>query len=152
MGALKEKLIIKSESGEPKGLTWLLIVLFLVLLSVAVMYFSGNERGGAVAENTKTPKSSSRAPRTYFIVYTSGVFSPTNLRIHAGDLVEFQNKTLFPVRISSGEQNPGQSIGFKNSGSVAPGGEFSFTFSAAGIFNYFNERDPNEAGAIIVKQ
>lgn len=152
MGALKEKLIIKSESGEPKGLTWLLIVLFLILLSAAVTYFSGDGNYKTAAKGQKTDQINNRVPRIYSVFYTGGVFSPTNLRIHAGDTVEFQNKTFYSIRISASVQGAtNQVFGFQNSGDISPDSTFSFIFSSAGIFNYYNERDSNEAGTIIVR-
>ncbi len=147
---IKAKLIARSENSEPKGLSWLVIVLLLVLLSFAVLYFGGNNQYQATA-NLKTDRTANRAPRTYSVFYTSGVFSPTNLRIRTGDLVEFQNKDFLPIRIVSDIRDKSQIFGFENSGDIAPDGVFSFTFSSPGIFNYHNEKNPNEAGTVIVK-
>jgi len=150
MSKLSEKLINKFEGGEPKGLSWLLIVLFLTLLSVAVMYFGGS-RQYVLNSTGSDSKSNSRVPRTYSIFYNSGVFSPTNLRIHAGDGVEFQNKTFLPIKIVADNNDKSPILGFQDSGTVAPNTVFSFTFLNAGIFNYYNEKNPNEVGSIIVR-
>ncbi len=147
---IKQNLITKLENKEPRGFSWLLIVLFLILLSFAVLYFGGNSQYEATA-NPKIDRTVSRPPRTYSVFYTSGVFSPTNLRIRVGDLVEFQNKDFLPVRIVSDTQGKSNFFGFQNSGDVAPDDTFSFTFSTSGIFSYHNEKNPNEAGAVIVK-
>ena len=152
MSSIKQKLLEKTENMEPKGFSWLLIVLFLILLSTAVIFFSGSNNYKTAVEDQKTGQINSRIPRAYSVFYTNGVFSPTNLRIHAGDTVEFQNKTFFPIRIAANNQGVlSQTFGFQSSGSIASDGVFSFTFSSVGIFNYYNERDPNEAGTIIVK-
>ena len=151
MSSIKQKLLEKTENTESKGFSWLLIILFLILLSAAVMYFSGNNTNSDSGTITQRENTNGRTPRTYSIFYTGGVFSPTTLRIHAGDLVEFQNRTLLPIKIIADNQGKATKFGFENSGDIPSGSNFSFTFSGAGIFNYYNERNPNETGSIIVR-
>ena len=151
MNSIKQKLLEKTENVESKGFSWLLIILFLILLSAAVMYFGGNDTYSDSTAVIEKENTNGRAPRTYSIFYTGGVFSPTNLRIHSGDLVEFQNRAFLPIKIVADNQGKAVKFGFENSGDISSSGKFSFTFSSAGIFNYYNERNPNEAGAIIVK-
>lgn len=147
----KQKLLDRSDQQEPHGLPWILIVLLLVLLSVAVLYFGKNinyQPASAVKGNGSTV----RSPRTYSIFYSGGVFSPTNLRIHSGDTVKFQNNGFFGIRIAPNtEKDQENGIGFSNIGEIMPKNSFSYTFSTAGIFNYHNEKNPNEAGAIIIR-
>ena len=87
-----------------------------------------------------------REPRMYSVSYKNGVFSPTNLRIHAGDTVRFKNEGLFGIRILSGSY-----IGFDSIGDIPQGSYFSFTFAAKGIFDYSNNKNPDEKGTIIVR-
>lgn len=146
----KEKLRDYSDQAEPYGLPWILIVLLLVLLSVAVLYFGRNvnyQPASAIGGNG----SAIRSPRTYSIFYSGGVFSPTNLRIHNGDTVKFQNNGFLAIRIAPDTANDLENgVGFSNIGEIQPKNSFSYTFSSAGIFNYHNEKNPNEAGAIII--
>src|SRR3989338_7029380 len=82
------------------GLPWLLIVLVLVLLAFSVNMFRqpiiSDTSGNIVSSLEPTPDV--RQPRVYTVSYRNGVFSPTNLRIHAGDTVRFKNESIFPIR------------------------------------------------------
>lgn len=141
----------RSDQAEPHGLPWILIVLLLVLLSVAVLYF-GRNRNYQPASALNTVHTNTRPPRTYSVLYSGGVFSPTNLRIHSGDMVKFQNNSLFAVRIvPDTDKDQENGVGFGHIGEIQSKNSFSYTFSTAGIFNYHNEKNPNEAGAIIIR-
>ena len=147
----KEKLRDRSEQAEFHGLPWILIVLLLVLLSAAVLYFGKNNHF-QTATAGKNGQATSRPARVYAVFYSGGVFSPTNLRIHSGDTVKFQNNGFSAIKISPNTAKDQQSgIGFENIGEIQPKNSFAYTFSTAGIFNYHNEKNPNEAGAIIIR-
>lgn len=130
------------------GLPWLLIVLVLVLLAFAINIFRQpvnsdiGHNGGSSSEPTLDVKQ----PRVYTISYRNGVFSPTNLRIHAGDTVRFKNENVFPIRIVGDDL-----VGFDSVGDVPQGSFFAFTFAAKGIFGYHNEKNSDESGTIIVR-
>lgn len=100
---------------------------------------------------TLTPEAT-REPRFYTVSYKSGVFSPTNLRIHAGDTVKFKNDGFFSIRIVSDPQPVGSNIpGFDSVGDIPQGSYFSYTFAQVGIFGYHNNKDSEEQGSIIVR-
>ncbi|OGN13426.1 MAG: hypothetical protein A3J47_01575 [Candidatus Yanofskybacteria bacterium RIFCSPHIGHO2_02_FULL_43_22] len=135
------------------GLSWLLIVLVLVLLAFSVNMLkqpvasdtSGLPGQGNIGSSAgSTPDS--RQPRIYTVAYRSGVFSPTNLRIHAGDTVRFKNESIFPIKIVGDDL-----VGFDSIGDVPQGSFFAFTFAARGIFSYHNEKSPDESATIIVR-
>ncbi len=130
------------------GLIWLLIVVFLVLLGLAVSILGKpQDIGGAVPTVTEEPvPTETRQPRIYTVSYKNGVFSPTNLRIHAGDTVRFKNEGLFSIRILSDSY-----LGFDSVGDIPQGSYFSFTFAAKGIFDYYNNKNSEEKGTIIVR-
>ena len=130
------------------GLIWLLIVVFLVLLGLAVSVLGKpQDIVGAVPTVTEEPVSTDiRQPRIYTVSYKNGVFSPTNLRIHAGDTVRFKNEGLFAIRMLSDSY-----LGFDSVGDVPQGSYFSFTFAAKGIFDYYNSKNSEEKGTIIVR-
>lgn len=100
---------------------------------------------------TPTPRET-REPRFYTVSYRSGVFSPTNLRIHAGDTVRFKNESFFSIHVIS-DPHPAhnQLPGFDSVGDIPQGSYFSYTFSEKGIFGYHNEKKPEEQGTIIVR-
>lgn len=143
---------LPSLSGS--GLSWLLIVLVLVLLVLAVSIFR-QPVVPATSGNIGTsfePTPDIRQPRVYSVSYRNGVFSPTNLRIHAGDTVRFKNEGIFPIRVVS-DPHPEHNglVGFDSVGDVPQNSFFSFTFAARGIFGYHNEKSSDEVGTIMIR-
>lgn len=136
------------------GLSWLLIVLVLVLLASAVSMFRqpvASDNSGRIGSSLE-PTPDIKQPRVYTVSYRNGVFSPTNLRIHAGDTVRFKNEGIFPIRVVS-DPHPEHNglVGFDSVGDIPQSSFFSFTFAARGIFGYHNEKSPDELGVIIIR-
>ena len=117
---------------DAPGLIWLLIVVLLISLGLAVSMLGKTQYSGGVNPiPSKEPSpTETREPRIYTVSYKNGVFSPTNLRIHAGDTVRFKNEGIFGIRILSEAY-----IGFDSIGDIPQGSYFSFTFAAKGIFD-----------------
>lgn len=139
----------KRRTKEPASVFWVFIILILGLFVVSVMFFTkGQEFDLADRDSTLSTmdQKDERDSRVYTVTYKNGVFSPTNLRIHMGDTVRFKNDDIFSIHIYS-ESLPG----FDSVGTIPRGGVFSYTFSSRGIFQYYNERDADEAGTVIVR-
>lgn len=129
---------------------WILIIIMLLLLGGSIQIL-GDSRDLSSNIPSVTPEIT-REPRFYTISYKSGVFSPTNLRIHAGDTVRFKNESFFGIRIVSDPHSAhNQLLGLDSVGDIPQGSYFSYTFSEKGIFGYHNEKKPEEAGTIIVR-
>jgi plastocyanin len=133
------------------GLVWFLIIIVLMLLAFSINIFNqpNDINNNLDLDNKVTPTVSAsnfRQPRVYTVSYRNGVFSPTNLRIHAGDTVRFKNENIFPIRIVGDNL-----VGFDSVGDIPQGSFFVFTFATKGIFSYHNEKNPNETATIIVK-
>lgn len=129
------------------GISWLLVIFLLILLALSVIIFGKPQEPLVGTDPTPSVSSSPSAqPRIYTISYDAGVFSPTNLRIHAGDTVRIKNESIFPIHVSSEDL-----VGFDSIGDVPQGSYFSFTFAAKGTFSYHNNRNPEQAGTIIVR-
>jgi len=148
------QLAVKKEKKLPAingpGLFWMLIILTLVLFGLAVNMLGKSQNIGTdLPTPTDTVSAEIKPSRIYTVSYKSGVFSPTNLRIHAGDTVRFKNEGIFPIRIVSGPDS--SLVGFDSVGDIPQGSYFSFTFAAKGIFDYHNDRSPKETGTIIVR-
>jgi len=124
--AYKEK---NPKALKNSGLSWLLIVLVLVLSALSVSMFrpSAVDTPGLPGQSSigtsLEPTPDTRQPRVYTISYRNGVFSPTNLRIHAGDTVRFKNESVFPIRIVGDDL-----VGFDSVGDIPQGSFFAFTF------------------------
>ena len=149
---LEPQLAVKRKDRVPilnaPGLIWLLIVALLTLLGLAVSILGKPQGiGGAAPNITEEPTpAETRQPRIYSVSFKNGVFSPTNLRIHAGDTVRFKNEGLFGIRILSESY-----LGFDSIGEIPQGSYFSFTFAAKGIFDYHNNKNSEEKGTIVVR-
>ena len=148
------QLVVKKQKKLPTingpGLFWMLIILTLVLFGLAVSMLGKSQNfGNDLPTPTETVSADTKLSRIYTVSYKGGVFSPTNLRIHAGDTVRFKNEGVFPIRIVSGPDS--SLVGFDSVGDIPQGSYFSFTFAAKGIFDYHNDRNSKETGTIIVR-
>lgn len=148
MRFLDKLLAHNNNEPKPKGYFWLIIVLLLAALSISVTFFSRGNRYdlSALAGQPQPTKEAERAPRIYTVSYKNGTFSPTNIRIKAGDTVRFENHGLFGIRILSDDLT-----GFDSIGPVPAGGVFTYTFTSRGIFTYFNEKESEQTGKVIVR-
>jgi len=134
----------------PRPHFWPLILLMLVLLALAVAFLGPPP--STDASPTPVPSGDvSRDPRVYVVSYRFGVFSPTNLRIHAGDTVRWRNDSPLPIRIIAQLQEGQKTPEFDSVGPVQPDAYFAYTFGAVGVFGYYNPSDSNESGVIIVR-
>lgn len=140
----------RTSRPEPHGRPhlWALILLALGLLVVAVLKLSPAPTVPPGGEATPTPE---REARIYTVTYRFGVFSPTNLRIRAGDTVRFRNDSNSAVRIVA-DPLPGRRLPeFDSIGEVQPGSYFSYTFSSTGTFAYRSQAHADQAGVVIVR-
>src|SRR3989344_6018219 len=132
-----------------QGPIWLLILLVLMLLAGSLMYFGRNrpELVNGQISNSGTP---SYNTRTYTVFYETGVFSPTNIRIHLGDSVRFQNNGTAEIRIASELVNGIAEIpGFDSVQNIPADGAFTYVFTQLGAFGYHNTYNKNERGMVI---
>lgn len=145
MAFLGKKIELSDRHHNP-ALFWLFIIALLALSAVAVQMLGVSPN---LSSQISTPSPQiTREPRFYTVTYKSGVFSPTNLRIHAGDTVRFKNDGFFSIRIITDNN---QLPGFDSVGAIPQGSYFSYTFAEKGIFGYHNDDDPEEQGTIIVR-
>ena len=123
-----------------------MIIIMLMMLAGAVTTLSKPE--DLISQIPTVTPGEDRELRIYTISYKGGVFSPTNLRIHAGDTVRFKNEGFFGIRvITDNNQLPG----FDSVGNIPQSSYFSYTFAEKGIFGYHNDDKPDEQGTIIVR-
>ena len=155
---LKLDMIIKQRflSKDPvrhhnPAVFWILIAVLVLLMGGAIKIL-GKSDDLTSKIPTVTPTSNIRQPKFYSVTYKGGGFSPTNLRIHAGDTVRFKNDGFFAIRVISDPQQANNHLpGFDSIGDVPQGSYFSYTFSQKGIFGYRNEKKQEEQGTIIVR-
>jgi len=129
------------------GISWLIVILLLVLSAFSVLHFGKLQPAvSPLPTSSDDGATPSTQPRIYTISYDAGVFSPTNLRIHAGDTVRFKNESIFPIRIVSDDI-----VGFDSVGDIPQGSYFSYTFAVRGTFGYRNSHNSDQTGSIIVR-
>lgn len=138
---------------QPEGRLWLLVILVLLVFAASLIYFGRNNPDLANLDQARVSSpGASRPSRLYRVFYNTGVFSPTNIRIHAGDSVKFQNDSNDPIHIQSDEtSNVPDLVGFDSVGDIPPEGSFVYTFTKAGVFGYHNKDNKNERGTVIVR-
>jgi plastocyanin len=134
---------------KPDGKMWLFVLLVCILFGGSLLYFGRNRGIDLQPIITGTP---ARQSRVYTVYYNTGVFSPTNLRIHAGDSVKFLNESNDKLHvITDSTNNVPDLAGFDSIGSIPSQGSFTYTFAVAGSFGYHNDLDKAERGMVIVR-
>ncbi|HTP56823.1 MAG TPA: hypothetical protein VMJ72_00905 [Candidatus Paceibacterota bacterium] len=145
-------ILAASRSAEPpragRPHLWPLIIAVLFLMIVAIIVLGPGPQSAPAPMPSDT---ATHEPRVYVVSYRFGVYSPTNLRIHAGDTVRFRNDGSVAVRVIA-DTGPGQSIPeFDSVGPIQPGSMFSYTFANIGTFGYHTSGRDSEIGTIIVR-
>lgn len=143
--------LMASEELQPEGRLWLLVILVLLVFGGALVYFTRQnpEITDYNAQARLSQPAESRPARVYTVYYNAGVFSPTNLRIHKGDSVKFQNDGDQPVHIVADDL--ADLVGLDSIGDVPPRSSFAYTFTKTGTFGYNNSRNKAERGTVIVR-
>ena len=108
----------------------------------------GQEQLGVGGDARATSRDSAEgATTTLEVTIADFAFTPSNLAVSVGDTVTWTNTDSVPHTVT---QNPSGS-GFQ-SGTIASGESFSFTFEEVGEFTYFCEFHPNMTGTIVVTE
>jgi plastocyanin len=135
---------------KPNGKMWLLVFLVSLVFAGALLYFGKNQ--GIETFTPTVSGTGSRQSRVYTVYYNTGVFSPTNLRVHVGDSVKFQNDSPDNLHvITDSTNNIPDLVGFDSVGDIPPNGTYAFTFTEAGSFGYHNFLNKSERGMVIVR-
>ena len=83
-------------------------------------------------------------PATHDVSISGSAFSPMNLQVHVGDTVRWTNQDGFAHTVDSTDGGP------LDSGSMAQGAVYSFTFDEAGTFAYRCEFHASMTGSVTV--
>lgn len=140
------------QESAPNGKIWFLVILVAIFFAGALYYFGQSAGVNDYQSANITNANTTRAPRIYTVFYNTGVFSPTNIRIHVGDSVKFQNDSQDYIRVTTDISNNIPDLaGFDSVSTVPPKSVFAFTFTEAGSFGYHNELNKSERGMVIVR-
>lgn len=92
-------------------------------------------------------------PVTHTMNYTDSCYSPVNLTIKKGDTVKFVNTASSRSMWPASNNHPSHTLysEFDASGSIAPGGTYSFTFNKTGAWGYHDHLRSSCTGVITVQ-
>ncbi len=75
-------------------------------------------------------------------------FTPSNIEVEVGTTITWENRSDETHTVTSGSS--GNHDGNFDSGNIAPGGEYSYTFTEVGEFDYYCIPHPNMTGTVTV--
>lgn len=106
---------------------FLFVIIVLSIITIALAGCAGSTSGGA--NRTQGNQSMESVPKNTIII-KDNAFDPILLGIKVGDTITWINKDSYDhtVKASNGEFD---------SGTIAKGAEFSFTFTKEGKYEYF---------------
>lgn len=144
----------------------LVTVLVLVIIAGAGLFFwsqieSGQqERPETTQQETLTTEDeagsavddeSEEVQASHTVTYSDGNFSPAELNVSLGETVEFSNQTTGAFWVASDTHPSHTDYPEFDSGSIEPGGTYSFTFERAGTWGYHDHLNPQATGTISVE-
>lgn len=141
----------KNYYSKHQHLMWFLIPVLLIVFAGVILVFNKNRQFPQAARLPASLETAKQG-RIYTVFYTSGVFSPTNIQINLGDTVRFRNDSFFGIRVVSNPHPQHSDLpGLDSITDIPQNGIFSYTFTQRGIFDYHNEKNPQQDGTVIVK-
>lgn len=115
--------------------------LMLIVLSLSFISFASCGSDGSTSVNTPPDDDDTGEPvenQGANEVWMEGnSFNVSNLEVEAGTTVTWTNKSDVNHTVTSGARGDTDAGELFDSGSIAPGGSFSFTFEDAGSYEYF---------------
>ena len=142
----------ENEPQGPNGKIWLFIILILALMVGAVAFWSSRNKDFLDYKGNVIAPTPTREAKVYTVFYDLNIFSPTNIRIHVGDSVKFQNDSEEQLRVATDTTNNRPDLpGFDSTGDILQNGAFSYTFIKPGVFGYHNYYDSTQGGVVTVR-
>ena len=131
----------------------MLVIVALLLSSCQFHTGLGSLLGGKSSTTKAAPTKHIKATHTppspkasNLVTITSSGFQPGTLTVKAGDTVTWSNQDTAAHTVTS------DTAGLFDSGPIAQGATFKFTFSQAGTFTYHSTSDSGWTGTVTVTQ
>jgi plastocyanin len=121
----------------------IILAVLLALVLFAVSCGSSSNTTTSTTSPTQTSTTSTTTPVNVAVVLESFAFSPDNITVSVGTTVTWTNNDPVTHTVTS-------NTGLFSSGSLPPGGTFSFTFTQAGTFQYHCSIHTTMHGTVIV--
>lgn len=135
-----------------------LIVHYVLLFLLAFMLISFAGCGSDSSTSTNPPPDNNpddpptdtQGPNDVWMEGSS--FNVANLEIEAGTTVTWTNKSSMDHTVTSGSRGGDDEGDLFDSGTIAPGGTFTFTFPDAGTYAYFCKLHPGMDAEVTVTE
>ncbi|NBC64175.1 MAG: hypothetical protein GVY07_00760 [Bacteroidetes bacterium] len=133
-------------------------ILILTLLSFLLISFAGcgSDSSTSVDNNPNQNNEGNEEPienqGANEVWMDDNAFNVSNLEVEAGTTVTWTNKGNSNHTVTSGERGADDAGELFDSGSISPGGVFSFTFDEAGTFAYFCDFHPGMDAEVTVTE
>jgi len=132
---------------------WIIAVVAIVIVAVGgYLLLHGNDNsntqtslGTTANPDNSTPNKTSSSTNTNSVTIADFAFSPNDITVKKGMTVTWTNKdtTAHTITESDGQTGP-------ESGQVAPGATYSFTYASTGTFKYRCSIHPMMTGQVTV--
>jgi plastocyanin len=122
----------------------IILAVLLTLVLFTVSCGSSSNTTTTTTSPTQTSTTSTTTPVNVAVVLESFAFSPDNITVSVGTTVTWTNNDPVTHTVTS-------NTGLFSSGSLPPGGTFSFTFTQAGTFQYHCSIHTTMHGTVIVQ-
>jgi plastocyanin len=138
--------------------TWIVIIILAVLVVGGAVALTRNTNDKTNSNSTSTnstnnstsdssTQNTSPDAATGQIKIANMAFTPSQISIKKGDTVTWTNNDSVAHTVVDDLSN----VGGPNSGEIAPGTTYSFTFNNTGSFQYHCSIHPSMRGTIVVK-
>jgi plastocyanin len=117
---------------------------FTIIAILAALLLLGGAGCSTSKNTTQTPINTTTAATSNTINIVNFTFTPGTLTVKAGTTVTWTNNDTTTHR-------PTSDTGVFDSGDLAPGATFSFTFNNTGTFSYHCSIHPYMTGKVIVQ-
>jgi len=114
-----------------------------IILSTGLMLLTFICTGCSEEESTAPPTDSNA------VSIQNNSFNPGSRTVAAGTTIKWTNNDGITHTVTSG--SAGNETGVFDSGNIAPGQTYEFTFSTAGTFNYFCKIHPGMTAQVVVQ-
>jgi len=127
---------------------WIVLLILIILAAaiVAAVVHKSNPSTSS-SNNTQSSSSSSNEPASGTINIRNMMFTPSQITVAKGGTVTWTNNDTISHEVVDDLSN----VGGPNSGSISPGGAYSFTFNKTGSFQYHDPTHTSMRGTIVVK-
>lgn len=99
--------------------------------------------------NLNSNTNSNQVSSTITIIFSG--FTPSTLTVKVGSVVTWNNTSGSAVQVASDPHPTHTDLPDLNSGSLANGQTYSYTFNKIGTWGYHNHLDPTEKGTVVVE-